>query len=384
MTRKAILVVLSINACLLGGRFWQELEVHAQPVECAVRNGDVNADGLLDVTDAINLLGFLFLGDPGQLVPTCEAQVVGLTPEQSDILGHLSLVDLPDGAGGTARTIRITGVNVQIVNGEATTATTNATGNLIVGYQETRDGSRSDRRTGSHNVVVGSRHEYTGYGGLVLGELNTISGPYAAVTGGRLNTASALASSVSGGQGNLASGVGSSVSGGGGDAPGRGNRAIGPYCSVSGGASNTAGDLGDPIDGEGASVSGGRNNRARGPWSTISGGGGEEAAGDDGFAGSGVPGIDEFIGAGGVATGRYSAVTGGTGGVASGSWATVSGGRDNGATARWASISGGDSNVASGAASWVGGGRRNRAVEAVSSVTGGCETLASSSCQNAP
>ena len=42
---------------------------------------------------------------------------IGLTPEQSEILSHMEIVYLQDGQGGQAKTIRITGVNVQIVNG---------------------------------------------------------------------------------------------------------------------------------------------------------------------------------------------------------------------------------------------------------------------------
>ena len=40
-----------------------------------------------------------------------------LTDEQCAILRRMTLVELPDGQGGTCKTIRFTGVNVQIVNG---------------------------------------------------------------------------------------------------------------------------------------------------------------------------------------------------------------------------------------------------------------------------
>ena len=56
-----------------------------------------------------------------------------LPPEQQEILSYLSLVDLDDGTGSLVRTLRITGVNIQIVNGMGKTATTNGSGNLIVG-----------------------------------------------------------------------------------------------------------------------------------------------------------------------------------------------------------------------------------------------------------
>ena len=41
---------------------------------CAAVNGDVNADGSVDISDAVTILSNLFLGDPAQLVPLCKAQ----------------------------------------------------------------------------------------------------------------------------------------------------------------------------------------------------------------------------------------------------------------------------------------------------------------------
>ena len=113
---------------------------------------------------------------------------------------------------------------------------------LIVGYNE--PSGSSSQRTGSHNVVVGPWHTYTSYGGLVVGESNTIFGPYASVSGGRGNTASGEGSTVSGGDSNTASGL---------------------YASVSGGELNIA-------NANAASVSGGFSNGALGNGSSVSGG----------------------------------------------------------------------------------------------------------------
>ncbi|HCG28775.1 MAG TPA: hypothetical protein DEU95_03285, partial [Chloroflexi bacterium] len=77
-------------------------------------------------------------------------------------------------------TALFSGCNVQIINGQGSTATVNGKGNLIVGYNE----DNGDTRTGSHNVVVGSSHTYSSYGGLVAGYDNIISGDYASVSGG--------------------------------------------------------------------------------------------------------------------------------------------------------------------------------------------------------
>ncbi len=41
----------------------------------------------------------------------------GFNEEKRDILRHMSIVYLDDGQGGMAKTIRFTGVNVQVVNG---------------------------------------------------------------------------------------------------------------------------------------------------------------------------------------------------------------------------------------------------------------------------
>jgi hypothetical protein len=66
----------------------------------------------------------------------------------------------------------------------------NGLGNLIVGYNEPRGEANGENiRTGSHNVVVGKRHNFSRFGGLVVGEINEISGDFAVVSGGLGNTA---------------------------------------------------------------------------------------------------------------------------------------------------------------------------------------------------
>lgn len=40
-------------------------------VACAAQNGDVNADGTVNLTDAVAILGNLFLGNPTELPPLC-------------------------------------------------------------------------------------------------------------------------------------------------------------------------------------------------------------------------------------------------------------------------------------------------------------------------
>jgi len=180
----------------------------------------------------------------------------GMNDEKRDILRHMTIVYLPDGLGGTAKTIRFTGVNVQVVNGLESTngfpfdpdsvdpldTVVNSVGNLIVGYNELGN-PHGDDRNGSHNIVVGHGNSYTSFGGFVGPYDNMTSAPFASVTGGQRNRASGLGSSVSGGWYNMASGGFSSVTGG------LKNTASGWASSVSGGIYNTAGGWRSSVSG---------------------------------------------------------------------------------------------------------------------------------------
>jgi hypothetical protein len=195
--------------------------------------------------------------------------------------------------------ITIKGANLHLVNGLGSTDCDseqgqpipdcpNGLGNLIVGYNESREpfGAGEDIRTGSHNVVVGLGQNFSRFGGLVVGRFNEISGDFAEVSGGAGNTASGGTAAVSGGQFNTASGGGSAAVSGGlsnvasGDwaavSGGQGNTASGFAAAVSGGLSNVASG-GDPLAGPSgvggrATVSGGFQNTASGDFSSVSGG----------------------------------------------------------------------------------------------------------------
>jgi hypothetical protein len=109
-----------------------------------------------------------------------------LTPEQAEILRHMSIVYLDDGQGGETKTVRFTGVNVQVVNGlggtsgnamyttEPTLVSTNGLGNLIIGYNEVR--GFGDKRSGSHSLILGAYENYEGFGNIVSGMGNEVSG----------------------------------------------------------------------------------------------------------------------------------------------------------------------------------------------------------------
>ena len=57
---------------------------------------------------------------------------------------------------GGKPTVQLSAVNVQIVNGMASEATTNGEGNLVVGYDE-----KGGVQTGSHNRELGGSNSYT-------------------------------------------------------------------------------------------------------------------------------------------------------------------------------------------------------------------------------
>jgi hypothetical protein len=226
------------------------------------------------------------------------------------ILPHVSYIGA--GVGGKA-TIRFSGVNVQVVNGEGKTASVNGAGNLVIGYDEN---AGKHAQIGSHDLILGEEQTFTSFGAIlggvrniasgvhsfVVGEGNTASGERTSVSGGSGNTASETSSSVSGGSGNTASGLSSAVSGG------SGNRANWINTSVSGGEHNEAGNLGDSVSGGrynyadgggyaygeepgGASVSGGEHNRAFQIGSSISGGAYNEAIGCGSWVGGGYKNV---------------------------------------------------------------------------------------------
>jgi hypothetical protein len=168
------------------------------------------------------------------------------------ILPHMRYV--ASGVGGKP-TVQLSGVNVQLVNGEGNTATTNGVGNLVIGYDE----AAGHAQTGSHDLVLGERQTFTSFGGIVAGSINTISAPGASVTGGFENSASGTYASVSGGAGNLASGYDASIG------AGFQGLASANYSSISGGTLNKA-------TGTSAWLGGGFNNTAAFLYSSVLGG----------------------------------------------------------------------------------------------------------------
>ncbi|MCW5893545.1 MAG: hypothetical protein KIT14_23770 [bacterium] len=197
-------------------------------------------------------------------------------------------------------TVLVQGANLQIVDGSGSTyGASNGRGNLIVGYDEGRcieDGAvvgtcttagapcaasgvcNVADKTGSHNVVVGPANRYPSTGGIVGGQVNTVSGEGGAALGGLENVVSGALAATTGGYRNRARGVAAAVTAGS-DAVVLGDQAVvvgGRGNSAPGGAAVVTGGDGNVARGEAAVVGGGLENVARGAYSVVCGGVGEE------------------------------------------------------------------------------------------------------------
>jgi hypothetical protein len=209
-----------------------------------------------------------------------------------------------------ARTVRLTGVNLQVVNGTNSTESINGAGNIIIGYDEPitltatpvcsratnnagfqlRDEAAclagggvfsTQHKTGSHNLVLGSQNNYSSAGGIVAGRGNYINELYASALGGILNVSSGRGSVIVAGQSNVALERSSVV------VSGISNEASGGHSAILGGAGNVTGDQSSTVGGGernaaiglAASVGGGGRNTASGFSSSVSGGRGNTASG---------------------------------------------------------------------------------------------------------
>jgi hypothetical protein len=185
-----------------------------------------------------------------------------------------------------ATTYSIVGRNVFIQDGSGRTDGATGLGNLTVGYNAMRGNGR-DRRTGTHNLIVGDENNYTSYGGAVLGQTNESGNTYASVVGGRDNSATGSHAVVSGGGSNRATNQYASVSGGlQNRAPGVGATVTGGYANEAGGFfAAVSGGIENIADGGMGVVTGGNDNAASGFGAVVSGGDGKTAAIDFGWVG---------------------------------------------------------------------------------------------------
>jgi hypothetical protein len=314
----------------------------ASAAEC----GDHDRNGTVAASDALLVLKAA-VGGEGALA--CEQQTIEDVEARltaiEEILARFSVSE--DGT-----TLVLTGMNLQIVNGTGATdgdagegPTVNGLGNLIVGYDEPLEEDGPDEpedpddeagpKSGSHNVVVGARHAYTSFGGIVAGDANAISAPGASVLGGTANAASGENAVVVAGRSNDAEGTNAAV------LAGRDNTPAGDEAAIVGGSLNVA-------RGATTSVLGGSENTASGVDSAIAGGTFNRTFGEDSAILSGVSND---------AQGFASSVAGGEFNRAFGSRSTVTGGSDNVANGTTAAVTGGSLNTADGFAVVVSGGR---------------------------
>ena len=310
----------------------------------------------------------------------------------------------------TGKDVYLTGYNLHIQSGSgSTTATPNGLGNLIIGYNEAPS---SPKRTGSHNLILGTQNNYSSYGGIVAGNGNTASGIYATVVGGRDSTASGSYSCIAGGYKNTTSTIYTVAAGPmsttalttqGNDGNNHSGYLVtftGANLQIENGLGATDGEpnnhedvtnyvtngLGNLIIGYNETQASlgqgdgdyrvGSHNLILGDYNEYSGFGGMVGASFntmDGAYSSVIAGGFNEAGSADTAIlgGEYNTTT-------SSFYATVSGGEYNFATGEAASISGGADNTASGAESSVFGGDGNTASGTESSVTGDGNTASGS------
>ncbi len=224
-------------------------------------------------------------------------QLPSAAADQQKLISLLPYLSLQASGVGGKPTVRVSGANLQIVNGTgSTTSTVNGTGNLQIGYNES-----GGSVTGSHGLVLGINEKVEGTGQLVMGSSNTASrwatsalvsgwqntagGSDSVALGGAKNTASSGYSTVIGGEYNRTYAEYAAVTGG------RQNQATRMFAFVAGGCGNSAGPMvvaasnlypcwgqpptntADDVNGRhGPSVFGGWRNEATGTASTIVGG----------------------------------------------------------------------------------------------------------------
>lgn len=102
-------------------------------------------------------------------------------------------------------TVVLTGLNLQVRNGQAGTETADGTGNLIIGHNEN---VAAAARTGSHYLVIGRDHGYSGHTGLAAGVGHTITADEGFALGGRNNSIGGAASVIVGGEDNTVDDLG--------------------------------------------------------------------------------------------------------------------------------------------------------------------------------
>lgn len=276
------------------------------------------------------LLGAIIVSIVG-LTSAFQLQSCCLTTEQKAVLALLSVQNINDCVNGPGyKTLRVTGANLQVVNGLGSTDTTNGLGNLIVGYNESPG---TCNRVGSHNIIDGYNNDYTSYGSIIISNSSISNAEYAGIIGGYSNTNNAAQTFIGGGVYNIiesTAGLSAMIGG-----TNNTNRSY--YGVIAGGSGNETAFV------ESASCFGGDHGYASGLRSTTLGGG------------------NSTIFPCNQASGAHSTTVGGQQNIASGNASTALGGALNISSASNSVVSGGIYNVASGNQSSVSGGNTRTA-----------------------
>ena len=209
------------------------------------------AEGMdsLSLPEVLESLASLLLAQQNQ-IEVLQGQLNAYQQGLETFVPLISLIPVALHSSFAQNTWTMSGLNVQLVNGDGSTyGASNGLGNLVLGYNEENGGHRDstgtlvdgEMRMGSHNMVIGAGHSYAGNGAFLGGFNNTAWGQGAGMLGGRSNFASGTWSSVLGGLDNSATGLNSTISGG------HSNTASGDRSSVSGGLLNLSGGIATSI-----------------------------------------------------------------------------------------------------------------------------------------
>lgn len=136
---------------------------------------------LTDSTEAVELKATELEASTASLAEDIAGAAVLLDTTTQDLAALTSRLACVD-AASDGNELVFSGCNVNIRNGLNRTETTNGRGNLVVGYNEV--GTGLVNRDGSHMVIVGPRHNWRGFGGIVSGRNHRQDSAYASIVGG--------------------------------------------------------------------------------------------------------------------------------------------------------------------------------------------------------
>jgi hypothetical protein len=117
-------------------------------------------------------------GPPGPPGPDVTGQVAALQALVDSLTSRVAALEAKLAHVSVAgNDITISGANLYVNDGSGgTDGPTNGLGNVVIGYNEPR--GAGDDRSGSHNLVIGSRHNFSSHGGLVAGRDADVSTPF--------------------------------------------------------------------------------------------------------------------------------------------------------------------------------------------------------------